>query len=195
MKDQVTAIILCGGLNTRMGGKNKSLISLGSETFLERIYSTISPIFSEILLVTREPRLYKNIKVKIVTDIFHIRSSLTGIHAGLVHASHPKAFVIACDMPFVKKRVIQRLVLQDDPGYDVVVPKKGPFYEPLCAIYAKTCIETIEYLLTNHKVKVSNLFNLVRIKEIDTELFEDIDPELHSFININTLDEIRKIKN
>lgn len=195
MNNQLSVIILCGGLNTRMGGKNKSFLSLGSETFLEKIYNTVSPIFSEILLATREPQLYKDINAKIVNDIFYTRSPLTGIHAGLVYANYDKAFVIACDMPFVNRKVIQRLVVQASTKYDVIVPKKGPFYEPLCAVYSKRCIKSIEYLLANNKVKISNLFEMVRTKEISTELLEDIDPELNSFININNLNDVQKIQN
>jgi len=190
----LSGIILSGGLNSRMFGKNKSFLHLGRTTFLDRLLSTLKPLFSELILVTRDPDLYTLGELKVVRDIFDIRSALSGVHAGLVHARQQHAFVVACDTPLLKKELVERLILEGYEDDEVVVPRKGKYLEPLCAVYSKSCIPHIETLLEDKKVKISNLFHLVRTREVDAFTINQEDPGLKSFININTPDDLRVIQ-
>ena len=99
-----TGVILAGGLNTRFDGRPKALLEVDGERLLDRIGNLFQELFDEILLVTNDPVRYLEWGFDIVTDIYPVRSSLTGIHTGLFHASHPVAFFTACDTPFLKNR-------------------------------------------------------------------------------------------
>ena len=190
----LSGIILSGGMNSRMFGKNKSFLPLGRTTFLERLLATLKPLFSELILVTRDPDLYTLGQLKVVRDIFDIRSALSGVHAGLIHARQQHAFVVACDTPLLKKELVERLILAGYEDDEVVVPRKGKHLEPLCAVYAKSCIPHIETLLEDEKVKISNLFQLVRTREVDAFTINQEDPDLKSFININTPEDLRVVQ-
>ncbi|MFP4391375.1 MAG: molybdenum cofactor guanylyltransferase [Desulfohalobiaceae bacterium] len=190
MAYEFSAIILSGGLNTRMKGLNKSFLQLQGISFLQRLLDVLRPLFQEIILVTRQPELYCEPELRIVEDVFQIRSSLTGIHSGLLHASHKQALVTACDMPLLQPALVKELLERWDPEYEVLVPKKNSFYEPLCAIYAKRCLPWIEDLLHKEQVKISNLYNQVRIKEIQEQTLRRADPELASFFNINSQEDL-----
>lgn len=185
-KTSCCAVILSGGLNSRMAGQNKAFLEVGGHSILNRLMSRLKPVFDEILLVTREPQDYAQIPVKVVEDLYEDRSSLTGIHAGLVHARADFAFVVPCDTPFLQPAVIWLLLNALEPELDVVVPLVEGHYEPLCAIYSKRCLPAIEAQLECGDYKIFNFFDRVEMKILTTDQVKSVDPELLSFFNVNT---------
>ena len=189
MKHPCSGVILSGGLNTRMGGQNKAFLLVGNQQILDRLYGTLASVFEEMLLVSNAPLEYLSWDLTIVTDLFQVRSSLTGIHAGLFHAPTSHIFVTACDMPFLKEGVIRILLDALEPRWDVIIPVTEKGYQPLCAIYSKRCIKPIEHQLDNQNPKIVNFFSEVRVKEVGEEQIKKVDPGLVSFFNINRPEE------
>jgi molybdopterin-guanine dinucleotide biosynthesis protein A len=185
MEYPCSGVILSGGLNTRMGGQNKAFLSVGNQRILDRLFETFQTLFEEILLVTNDPLEYLSWDLKIVTDLFPIRSSLTGIHAGLFHSSTPHAFVTACDTPFLKEGVIRALLEELEPKWDVIIPVTEEGKQPLCSIYSRRCIKPIEHQLRNEDPRIIKFFPKVRVKEISDARLRTVDPDLVSFFNIN----------
>ena len=183
-------VVLSGGQNTRMDGKNKSFLRLGKTRFLDLIIDPLSSLFDEIIIVTRQPELYHEWHVTTVTDIFDIRSPLAGIHAGLTRMKSDYAFVTSCDVPLLKKQIIQILVNAIAPRTDVVVPASGTFFQPLCAVYSKRCGPLIEKMLQQGEVKVDRLFDRVNVTPIDYAQLKAVDPDLNSFFNVNTKEDL-----
>ena len=190
MKYSCSGIILSGGLNERMAGKNKAFLSLGGQTILDRLCKSFQGLFDEVLLVTREPLQYLSFDLKIVSDLFPVRSSLTGIHAGLFHASAPHAFITACDTPFLRPELIQTLLDELESRWDVIMPVTERGNQPLCAIYSRRCIKPIERQLQNGESKILNFFPKVKVKEIPEAELRSADPDLISFFNINTPEDL-----
>ena len=180
------AVILSGGLNSRMAGQNKAFLEVGGHTILNRLLDSLHPIFNEILLVTREPRSYADIPVKVIVDLYEDRSSLTGIHAGLVNAQADYAFIVPCDAPFLQPSIIQLLLNALEPQWDVVVPLMDGFYQPLCAIYSKKCLPEIEKQLHRGDYRIYNFFPRMKVKTLCAEQIKAADPEMLSFFNVNT---------
>ncbi|MBF0376791.1 MAG: molybdenum cofactor guanylyltransferase [Desulfamplus sp.] len=190
--DNFSAVIVAGGLNTRMGGNNKAFLTLGGKTIISRLISILEMYFDEILLVTKNPEDYSNYtkQVKIITDIYEARSSLTGIHAGIYHAKNFFSFVVPCDAPFIQPPLIKLLLDSITPESDVVIPHHDGYYEPLCAVYSKRCIEQIEYLISLGNYKIYNLFKVINLKTVEKDKLTESDPELISFFNVNTPDSL-----
>ncbi|SLM32584.1 putative molybdopterin-guanine dinucleotide biosynthesis protein A [Desulfamplus magnetovallimortis] len=190
-----SAVIIAGGLNSRMGGKNKAFLKIGNKTIIERLLDTLYSIFDDIVLVTRKPELYEHYSVRIVTDIFDDRSSLTGIHSGLYHAENPFAFVAPCDAPFLQKAFIKMIIESISPENDVIIPHHDGYYEPLCAAYSKRCLPKIEAQLNSKNYRIFDFFDTVNVKEIGSEAIRSVDPDMLSFFNVNTPDTLaRSIK-
>ncbi|MCP4748529.1 MAG: molybdenum cofactor guanylyltransferase [Desulfobacteraceae bacterium] len=181
-----SAVILSGGLNSRMGGKNKAFLKIGGLTILDRLIHTLSPFFSEILLVTREPGLYSGVKVKVVTDIFEYRASLAGIHAGLCKCKSDFAFIVPCDAPFIDPELVRYVLNQAKSCFDIIAPQIRGRFEPLCAVYSKRCIPLIEEQLEKKDFKIIRFFHKMNLKLLPEEDIEKIDPQMHSFFNVNT---------
>ncbi|BBO81041.1 putative molybdenum cofactor guanylyltransferase [Desulfosarcina ovata subsp. sediminis] len=183
---QCGAIVLSGGLNTRMAGRNKAFLRVGGRSILERLLNCLKSKFEEILLVTRQPEVYADIPIRVVRDLYKDRSSLTGIHAGLKQSRAEYAFVVPCDTPFLLPAVIQLLIDTLTSDVDVVVPHVNGHYEPLCAIYSKRCIPFIETQLNRENYRIYDFFDLVNIKTLSTKQIASVDPDFISFFNVNT---------
>jgi len=189
-----SGVILSGGLNTRFSGKDKSFIRLGKHYILDSIYSIFQNLFDEIILVTNNPMNYIHMDATIVTDIFQTRSSLTGIHAGLYYSSHNHSFFVACDTPFIKKELVEAIINQIDPNVDAIVPETSKGFEPLFAVYSKKCLKPIEQQLIKKQLKVRDFLKKVRTIYFPENRIREIDPDLISFFNINTPDDLAVAK-
>jgi len=186
-----TGVILSGGLSTRFNGNNKAFIRVGGKLMLDRLYDVFSDLFDEIILVTNHPLQFLEWDLTIVSDIFSDRSSLTGIHAGLFYMKNPFAFFSACDTPFLKKELVETLIENIEKNIDIIMPETAAGFEPLCAIYSKRCLKQAEQHLKENKFKIQWAFRGNRIKNIPENLLRTKDPDLLSFFNINTPDDLK----
>ena len=187
-----TGVILAGGLNSRFGGRPKALIEIEGRRLLDRIGTVFEAIFDEILLVTNTPIDYLPWGFHIVTDLFDVRSSLTGIHTGLFHASNPHAFFTACDTPFLNRAVVETVLAGIRDDIDVVMPQTEAGFEPLCAAYSTRCLDTVTRHLEQNKLKIQRVFRKYRIRTISEKALRRVDPELLSFFNINTVEDLSR---
>ena len=192
MTTQCTGVILAGGLSRRFSGKNKAILGVGGKPIFSYIYDVFKYLFKEIILVTNDPHPYLDWDLTIVTDIYEIRSSMTGVHAGLFYASNPYTFFAACDTPFLKKELVEILLESIDRKTDFVLPETSAGLEPLCAVYSKKCLAPIERCLESSKLKIQRCLQHVRIKKIPEKRLREMDPDLVSFFNINTPDDLMK---
>ncbi|MGD9223879.1 MAG: molybdenum cofactor guanylyltransferase [Desulfobacteraceae bacterium] len=181
-----SCVILAGGESKRLDGENKAFIEIGGKRVIERLLAVLRPLFSEIILVTNDPLAYLEWDVMMVTDHFNCRSSLTGIHAGIFAAANPHAMVVGCDMPFIQPGMLETLLSAIEPHLDVIIPKTPHGFEPMMAIYSKRCLKPMEAALVKKQFKILKVFRQVRVKEIEEAQLRRHDPDLISFININT---------
>jgi molybdopterin-guanine dinucleotide biosynthesis protein A len=187
-------IILSGGRNTRMEGRNKAFLTINGQSFLDRIVAVVTACCDEALLVTREPERYTGRGLRVVTDILAARSALTGVHAGLVNMQADFGMVVGCDTPLIKTGVLRTLMQAVEPDVDIVVPASGAYFQPLSAVYAKRCAPFIEDQLLRGDLKIANLFARVTVKKIPYDDFRASDDRLVSFFNINTADDLKKVR-
>jgi molybdopterin-guanine dinucleotide biosynthesis protein A len=192
MKQPCSGVILAGGLSTRYGGENKAFLRVGGMRILDRLFSVYTELFEEIIIVTNLPREFLDWDALIVTDVFPVRSSLTGIHAGLFYASHPFAFFSACDTPFLKKELVETVLDNLEPEIDLVIPQTSAGFEPLCAAYSQRCLKAAEEHIRQNKFKIQLALSEKRVKKIPEEVLRKNDPELLSFFNVNSPEDLSR---
>jgi molybdopterin-guanine dinucleotide biosynthesis protein A len=192
VKFPCSGVILSGGLSTRFSGREKALIRVGGERIIDRIYDVFNDLFEEMILVTNKPLEFLEWDLNIVTDLFDIRSSLTGIHAGLFYTTNPYIFVTACDAPFLKKELVEAILDGIEAKVDIVIPETSAGREPLCAVYSKRCLKPAEQHLKQKKLKIQLAFQRCRVKYIPEKILRTKDPELLSFFNINTPEDLAR---
>lgn len=188
---EMSAVILAGGRSSRMG-ENKLLLPLGGSTVIGTLLATLTGLFAECVLVTDHPDAYREWPVRLAADIVAgpQKNSLTGIHAGLTVSANPYNFVVAGDMPFVAPELIRSLTARCD-GYDVVIPRQGEHFQPLCAVYHRNCLPPIADLLARERYKILDFFPAVRVRCVDAAELVSYDRELWSFFNVNTPEDYR----
>jgi len=184
---KVTAIVLAGGNSTRMG-QNKALLKIGSKTLIEIMVEKLIDLFHEIIVVTNNPEDYpmlKNVRFEKDSIETPVKNSMVGIYTGLLKSSNAHAFVVPCDMPFLNMHLV-KYMLTELGEEDILVPFLEGHYEPLHAIYNKTCLSFIKDMLDVGNYKIINLYDYVNTVKVNEKEIRIIDPQLRSFMNINT---------
>ena len=189
---KITGIILAGGKNLRMG-RNKAFLEIDGRRIIDRTKDLFLEVFDEVLLVTNSPLDYLALDLRLVSDLIPDKGSLGGIYTGLFHASHPHAFVAACDMPFLNRRLIGHLA-QLAPKFDIVIPKTNDGFQPLHAVYSQSCLPFMEDLLRRDNLKIIDFFPRVNVREVRADEILPYDPELKTFLNVNTPEDLQKIR-
>jgi molybdopterin-guanine dinucleotide biosynthesis protein A len=183
MSHDASLIILAGGASRRMG-RPKHLLETTGGTLLDHIAGRLSPLFVETLIVGRGMGRATG-GMRFVEDLRPERSPLVGIYSGLRAAATETCFAIGCDMPFVRADLVRELLEQSGPS-DVVVPVVGGLYEPLLAVYRRSCVPAIERALDERRFKTTSFYPEVTVREISENAVRRIDPDLVSFTNLNT---------
>ncbi len=188
--EPLSAIILAGGKNSRMNGLNKARLKVDGLTVLDRTLAVLRPLSDDILIVANDPLAFADLDMFIATDVIREPGSLSGIHAGLFYARHSHALAVSCDMPFLDPEMLDCVLSRAEPKFDVVIPKTSLGMEPLCAVYSKRCVPFIQKRLQQKKMRISGFFDAVRVKTIPESTLRGADPELRSFFNINTPEQL-----
>jgi len=186
--EKATLIILAGGESSRMG-RPKHLLPTPHGTLIDHFVKELSPMFTEVLVVGRNLTLSRP-GIRTVDDVRPEQCPLVGIYSGLCAANTDLAFVLACDLPFVKPELVQYLLSRSHEA-DIVVPVAKGYYEPLCAVYRRTAIPMIEEALDRGALKITEIYDQLQLRKVTEPEIKRFDPELSSFINLNTLKQLR----
>lgn len=186
-----TGIILAGGESKRLNGTQKANVVIGGKRIIDRIMSVFNLLFDDIIIVSNQPLTFIEWDALIVKDLFKERSSLAGLHSGLFYTKTEYTFISACDTPFLNRNLVNTIIQHIDPGVDVVIPRTEMGVEPLCAVYAQQCLHHVQNALEQNKFKISQFFKRLNVKEIPETVLRKSDPDLISFFNINTQDNIQ----
>lgn len=182
--DSRVAAILAGGNSTRMG-QPKALLNFGGTSLIERIIRQLSPVVSDIRIITNSPELYEFLNLPVQRDFIPDSGPLAGIFTGLAISEGDPLLVVACDTPFVTTEYFFFLFEHWSEELDCLVPKIGDFYEPLMGLYSHRALTVIEKLLKNGIRKVDALFDQIRIKTLGEEELKAFGDLHRLFRNIN----------
>jgi len=192
----ITGVVLAGGQSRRMG-KDKRFLEWNGQTFLDRVCGILKDIFEEVIVVgALQDYDCSHLSVRYVTDSIPGKGSMGGLYTGLMESTELFSFVVACDMPFLNKDVIRRLCSQ--PESDVAIVKLPTGVQPLHARYSKKCGVIVHEMITAGDLRIQGLAQDSRltVRLIQDSVFDDVDPQRHSFLNMNTpadLEFVRKI--
>jgi len=191
--NDVTGVILAGGKSTRYG-KNKAFQTINGIPLIEKVLSVMESLFEELIIITNVPHTYSHLEFPVYEDLIAGLGPLGGIFTGLTAVSKEAAFFVACDMPSLNARLL-RYMVECKEGFDAVVPRIAGQMEALHALYRTSCIPAIRSLIDAHQYQVFRFFPEVSVRYVDENEIRQFDPELSSFFNINTPQELKKLEN
>jgi molybdenum cofactor guanylyltransferase len=184
---EATGIILAGGRGLRMNGADKARLIVNRRCLLDRQIETMRRWFTEIIIVAGPHRCYEYNDVKQVFDEKPDCGPLMGLYSGLRASSCNLNFVIACDMPYISDGLIEMLMnIAIDGTDDVIVPLVKGFYEPLLAVYHRSILPRVKDSIDDGQLKMVSFYDKINVLGITEDKLAAVDPELLSFLNINT---------
>jgi molybdenum cofactor guanylyltransferase len=193
-------IMLAGGLGSRLGS-NKPLQRIAGKPLICRVFERVSGISDEVLVViARNISSVNFVKVlpshvRVINDDRDGKSPLIGIVTALRAIRSSYAVVLTCDIPFVNSQVIGLLRSRAE-NVDAAVPRwKTGQLEPLQAVYRREpTLNVAEETLRAGGLSAADLVkSLARVVFVSVEdEIGTIDPELRTFFNVNTREDLAK---
>jgi molybdopterin-guanine dinucleotide biosynthesis protein A len=177
--------ILAGGKSGRMG-RDKATMDAGGATMVERSLEALRPIASPIVVVSDTGDKFRLDGCCEIADRTPGLGPTGGIVTALQYLGRGLHLVVACDMPFLKTELLSLLLHLAEDGDDAVVPLLQGRPEPLCAAYRDTALPLFEQFLLNRQRAVHLALETLNTRYVDEDQLKRIDPELASFINVNT---------
>jgi len=174
-------------------GFNKALLDVSGKPLIQMLIDRILPITDRILISSNDPDTYTFLDFPVIADHFPGNGPLAGFHSAMLQNPGPLFILLACDLPNLKTRLLETLLSLSD-GFDAVIPRtRDGIVHPLCAIYRRTCLPSVERALARGANKVVRTFLdeslAVRWVDSDEGKFEDTD-----LANINTPEDLRNLK-
>lgn len=196
---KLTVAIQAGGESRRMG-RSKATVPFLGRPLIERLVTRVAPIADEILITTNEPQnlafLQKHPaadRIKMYSDVYDRRGSLTGMFTALKCAANDYVAVCACDMIFVSPDLfmVEFRALLDDPSLDLVIPRTKFGYEPFHGVYRRdTCLDGLERSIEDDMESISSFVSSMHIREFSMDEVAKIVPQGRCFVNANTPEEL-----
>lgn len=197
--EAISLLVLAGGRSRRMG-QDKVWMALDGVPLLERVVGRVLPLAGEVLFSANDAARFqalvqqlaeRGVPAQVVPDRFPGSGPLAGIHAGLAVARYDLVLALAADMPFVNLALIGEMI-RLAAGFDAVVPQTAQpepgelTWEPLHALYRRSCLSAIESHLAAGERQVICFFPDIRVRPMAPEEIARFDPGFLSFFNINT---------
>ena len=181
---KVSAIVLSGGLSSRMG-QDKCDLEFDGETLLNVQIDKLKNVGIKDIIASG----YRgnNSKALVLKDDI-MKGPLSGILIGLNNIKNDRAFVISVDVPLVTEMIIKKTIdFSLEKDYELVMVKHNGNREPLIGVYKKSLTDKIEKILSGDK------YSVMKLAEETKYDFVDIDSDDKYFLNINNKEDYKKL--
>ena len=182
-------------------GIDKALLKIADQTIIERTCVLMSCIFDKIILSTNDFENYKFLGLPLVPDIHKDHGPISGIHSSLLASVTERNFFLSCDLPLMSEEMI-RHIIEINSSLPISVPIENGRIQPLCGVYNKSLIPTIEKMLNNSffskkengksSISIMRLIEKVGAEIIEAKTLRFFNKDL--FFNMNTTDDFNFVK-
>lgn len=186
--EEISGVILAGGLARRMGGIEKALVEFQGETLLSHVIKRIQPQV-KILYLNANKKLeqYQRFNLSILKDELEgFLGPLAGILTALKTIETHYLLVVPCDAPFVSLNLAEKLFkeMQYQNALGAVV-HDGERVQPTFLLLHKQLRNDLEIYLQSGQRSIEQWLERHLIVKVD------FSSQLHDFTNFNTLAELK----
>ncbi|MEJ5338885.1 MAG: molybdenum cofactor guanylyltransferase MobA [Aquificaceae bacterium] len=176
--------VLAGGLSKRFG-EDKLLYQIGGKKVIEYTVDALRGFCERLCLVTKDREKFSFLKdVEILEDKIAKQLALAGVYTALENLRGDRALILAGDMPMIKREVVQLLLERAEPP--ITLFRIGGKLYPLFAVYYRQVLPELRVYLNSGGEKVVDFVERFTRKELTEREVIGLDPELLSFLNMNT---------
>lgn len=159
MPNRISAIILAGGLSSRMGSCKAELPWEG-KTLIEHQVSKMRALGIKDIMISGYPVPVEG--TRFVPDKYPLKGPLGGIHAGLLAAKNSHCLVTGIDTPLVPLSVFSELISKHiGTSGNITVLSHGDKIEPIIGVYESWLAGITEQILSTDNTSVRQLLNKV----------------------------------
>jgi len=185
MSAALFGLVLAGGASTRMQ-RDKAVLAYHGRPQLDWAYELLSEVCAATFISVRPDQRNEATRAQFpqIVDRQPGAGPIAGISAAL--QEHPKAawLIVACDLPFLTREILQHLVAHRDPQRVATAYRSAhdSLPEPLCAIWEPVAREAVlAYMQSGKQCPRKFLIN-------SNALLLDL-PDARALDNVNTVDE------
>jgi molybdenum cofactor guanylyltransferase len=180
-------------------GKNKALLSLpGNQavTFVKYLSFLLVKCCSETLIVAHDQAHasdYAFCGVRVTFDETPGIGPLMGLYSGLSAITTERALVVAVDLPCIQPSLLTFLLSQPLSTDSLLVPLIHKVPQVLLAIYPRSVLPVIAEQLQQGRRDLRCLLEVAPVQFVEEVQLRQVDPDLRSFVNINTPEELQQM--
>ena len=197
----LTVAILAGGTSGPFGSE-KALVKFRDRPLVTHMIETAKHLSSETLVVVSNEMQKETIGAVITGENIvvdpedSVRSALMGAVTAFEYTTTEYVMLLPVDTPLASIPLL-RSIADLGPGYGAVVPSwPSGYIEPLHATYlAEHAYGHGLEVIAKKKHRMSDLLDsLHNVMHISTEVLKMFDPNLDTFVNINSEQDLRKLE-
>ena len=152
--------VLAGGMSSRMG-RDKALLEFEGETLVARGVRRLGEVCESVQIAGGAEGLERYGRV--VRDLHAGCGPLGGIVAALQQSAYEWNVFVPVDVPFVPREIWGKMFrerLAQDRPVAAVLARVGGRVQPLCGIYARSCVDVLNRELRERRLKVLDALEL-----------------------------------
>ena len=167
----VTAVILAGGGSTRMGGQDKSLLTIAQQSLLQRMIGRLHSQVERILINSNHPdQAHRETGLTLIADApeFFAQGPLAGMQAALAINPSDYLFVLPCDCTDLPHNIVQQFLdaaLQQNPS--AAVAWSDGRMQPVFALIQTSMLQSLETYLRTGKKNARGWFEQIEASRVD----------------------------
>lgn len=189
--EQVTAVILAGGMARRMGGMDKGWVELSGKPLISHVLETIKPQVGRCLInANRSMDAYSALGMPIVSDLEgDFQGPLMGMATGMFHASTDWVMFVPCDTPSLPDDLVSRMLkMAKASGAEIAVANDGQRMQSVVALIRRELLDSLQTALKDGERKVDRWYGQHKVVEVD---FSD---KPDAFVNVNSRDDLAELQ-
>jgi len=187
--NNIAALVLSGGLSSRMGGADKALIKFAGKPMIDYVLESLNQHIASISISTNSSDLaYNKFNLPKVPDLLTGNlGPLAGIHAGLHNTNASYLLITPCDCPFLETRLSDRLALaMATHKTPIAVAHDGHRSQNTFALIDTTLRDSLSRYLNRGGRRLITWLKEENAVEVDCS------DSKNSFININSIADLHK---
>lgn len=190
-KEDITAVILAGGMGRRMGGIDKGLQNFKQAPLALHALMRISGQVGNVLLnANRNIAVYEGFGVPVVCDKHtDYAGPLAGMHAALSEIREPFLVTVPCDVPLLPFDLVEKLSkpFATDPDLQLTVASTQGRTHPVFCMMRTHVLESLEQFITGGGRKIDAWYAKLKFQTVE---FDDET----AFHNVNTIEELKALE-
>jgi molybdopterin-guanine dinucleotide biosynthesis protein A len=184
-REEVTAIVLCGGTGTRLGGTDKPLALVDGHPLVAYVLRALEPqVGGFVLACGRDPERYEALGLPTAVDFRPGDGPLGGIVSALAHVSTEWILTHPADVPFADAALVSRLAPVAEAA-GVAVPRGGGRRQNLVLLLSRQRADELARYYRDGGRAVRHWLDDAGVEGVD---MSDV---AESFFNVNTVADLR----